>query len=559
MPDVAIHILKNVAVIRAFPTGERIATPVCELARNDIRYTMVCTKRLNKPAFEDLERVTMKKLLCIILLLSVLLCGCGPEGVAVCNHIDADDDGLCDTCVVQISTTVDFYVVNDLHGKLLDGDTQPGVDELTTYLKETRSTDDHVILLSTGDMWQGSPESNLTSGQLTTEWMNDLGFAAMALGNHEFDWGEDPIKENAALAEFPFLAINVYEHADDTLADYCQPSTVVDLGNVQIGIIGAIGDCYSSISADKVEEIYFKVGTELTELVKAESEKLRSEGADFIVYVLHDGYDDTTGGGVSNIKSTQLKSYYDVALSDGYVDLVFEGHTHQRYLLRDVQGVYHLQNKGENKGISHIEVQINPITGTNRIRQSNLIASGDYATYEDDPVLEQLLEKYSEQIAPAQEILGINATKRSSSDLSQLMADCYYEKGMELWGDQYDIALGGGFMSVRSPYELPAGEVNYGQLQMLLPFDNYLVLCSAKGRDLRDKFFETDNSRYYIAYGAYGESIKDNIDPDATYYLVTDTYSSLYGPNNLTEIARLDADIFARDLVADYIKAGGLE
>lgn len=501
----------------------------------------------------------MKKLLCSILLLSLLLTGCGPEGVAVCEHIDADDNGLCDTCVQVISVTVDFYNINDLHGKILDDDTQPGVDELSTYIKDVRGTDDHVILLSSGDMWQGSSESNLTSGLLTTEWMNEMDFAAMTLGNHEFDWGEEPIEENAKIAEFPLLAINIYEHKDDTLADYCQPSTMVDLGAVQVGIIGAIGDCYSSISADKVEDVYFKVGDELTQLVKAESEKLRSEGADFIVYVLHDGYGETTGGGVSNIKSTQIRSYYDVALSDGYVDLVFEGHSHQRYLLRDVHGVYHLQNKGENKGISHVEVEINPVTGTCRARQYNLIASGDYALLDDDPIVEQLLEKYDEQIAPAREILGNNASNRSSSQLSQLMADCYYEKGMELWGDQYDIALGGGFMSVRSPYELPAGQVTYGQLQMLLPFDNYLVLCSVKGRELREKFFETNNSRYYITYGAYGESIKDNIDPNATYYLVTDTYSSLYGPNKLTEIARLDEKIFARDLVADYIKAGGLE
>ncbi len=500
----------------------------------------------------------MKKLLCLLVCI-LLLWGCAPKEPTVCTHIDADDNGICDTCVAVVSVTVDFYNINDLHGKILDGDTQPGVDELTTYLKQARQTNDHVILLSSGDMWQGSSESNLTAGNLTTEWMNELDFAAMALGNHEFDWGEGPIEANAELAEFPMLAINVFDREDDARVDYCEASTMVDLGAVQIGIIGAIGDCYSSISADKTQDVYFKVGDQLTALVKAEATALREQGADLIVYILHDGNGNSTGGGVSNVKTSQLQSYYDISLSDGYVDLVFEGHTHQRYLLRDIHGVYHLQNKGENKGISHVEVEINPITGTTRVRQHNLIASGTYAALEDDPIVESLLERYDSQIAPAKEVLGYNAAKRNSGQLKQIVADRYYELGMDLWGDEYDIVLGGGFISVRSPYDLPAGDVKYGQLQMLLPFDNQLVLCSIQGRDLQSKFFETSNDNYFISYGSYGADVRNHIDPNATYYIITDTYSSLYAPNRLTEIARYDEAVYARDMVAEFIKAGGLE
>ena len=493
-------------------------------------------------------------------LLALILAGCGLEAPpAVCSHVDADDNALCDNCAESLSVVVDFYNINDLHGKIVDNNTQPGVDELTTYLNNARETDDHVILLSSGDMWQGSSESNLTNGQLTTEWMNALDFDAMTLGNHEFDWGETPIEENAAIAEFPFLAINIYEHADDTLVDYCQPSVLVDLGEVQVGIIGAIGDCYSSISADKTKDVYFKTGDELTFLVMAESDRLRREGADLIVYVLHDGYGDSTGSTTTSVTSRKLSSYYNTVLSEGYVDLVFEGHTHQRYLLQDEHGVYHMQNGGENKGISHVEVEINSVTGTTHVRQPNLVASSNYASLEDDPIVEQLLEKYQDQIAPAKEILGRNSYNRRSYQLKQIVADCYYDLGMEVWGDEYDLVLGGGFISVRSPYELPAGEVTYGQLQMLLPFDNQLVLCSIKGSELRSKFFETKNDNYYICYGDYGASVKRNINPNATYYLVTDTYSSLYAPNKLTEIERYDPDVFARDLVADYIRAGGME
>ena len=481
------------------------------------------------------------------------------SGSSPCDHVDAGDDGKCDSCGASVLVIVDFYNINDLHGKLADGDNHPGVDELTTYLKKAKKSDDHTVFLSSGDMWQGAPESNLTKGLIVTDWMNHMGFAAMALGNHEFDWGEDPIRDNDKQAKFPILAINVYDRATDKRVSYCDSSVMITRGDVQIGIIGAIGDCYSSISKDKVEDVYFKTGAALTQLVKSEATKLRQSGADYIVYLLHDGNGSSGSGSVTSVTSGKLKSYYDIELSNGYVDLVFEGHTHQRYIHKDEYGTYHMQNGGDNKGISHIEVSINTANGNDSVRYSQLISTGKYATMADDPIVEELLSKYDEDVAVGTDDLGNNAKVRRSSELCQLVADLYYKKGLELWGDEYDIVLGGGFLSARSPYELAKGEITYGMLYSIFPFDNNLVLCSVKGSDLLNKFFETDNDRYYISYGDYGKQVKANLDPDATYYIVVDSYTSVYAPNRLTEIARLDKEYYARDMLADYARSGGFK
>ena len=114
-------------------------------------------------------------------------------------------------------------------------------------------------------------------------------------------------------------------------------------------------------------------------------------------------------------------------------------------------------------------------------------------------------------------------------------------------------------MSAREPGYLHTGTIKYADLQSIFPFDNQLVLCSIKGRDLVSRFLETSNSSYFIFCGSYGNSIRGDIDPDGTYYLVTDTYSSGYAPNRLTEIARYDEDVFARDLLADYIREGNFD
>ena len=505
----------------------------------------------------------MKKRLAILLVIALLLSGCqwlrpGENG-ACTKHTDKDNNGFCDICLYSVYVCIDFYAINDLHGKLADADTHPGVDELTTYLKNARKTDEYVVLLSAGDMWQGSAESNLTKGQIMTDWMNDLDFDAMVLGNHEYDWGSEYIEANSKTAEFPLLAINVFDRKTNKRVDYCKASAIVEAGNLEIGIIGAIGDCYSSIAVDKCDDVYFKTGRDLTALVKEESTRLRKQGVDFVVYALHDGYGSTQAGNAQSVSGSKLSGYYDVSLSDGYVDLVFEGHTHQGYQLIDEYGVYHLQNRGDNKGgISHVEIAINSVTNDFTVRESELVSTKSYQSLPDDPIVEQLLKKYENVISEAGKVLGNNRTKRNGNTMRQLVADLYYKAGMKKWGGKYDIVLGGGYVSIRSPGYLAAGGVTYGDLQALFPFDNELTLCSVKGRDLWNNFFNTNNSNYFIDYGTYGESVYRNIDMNATYYIVVDTYSAYYAPNKLTVVEKYGDGIFARDLLAEYIKQGGL-
>ena len=473
------------------------------------------------------------------------------------DHSDADDNGICDDCGESVVIILDLFAINDLHGKFADTSTQIGVDEMTTYIKNAYKNEDHVIFLSSGDMWQGSSESNLTKGNIITEWLNYLDVVSMTIGNHEYDWGEEYIAQNAALAEFPFLAINVYDSDTNERAEYCQPSVMVQRGGAIIGIIGAVGDCYSSISGEVSDGFYFKTGSDLTNLVKAEAQRLREAGADYIIYSIHDGHGSSSSG-VGSISDSSLRSYYDPSLSEGYVDIVFEAHSHQRYVLRDGDGVYHIQGGGDNKGISHAEVKINFANGNNSVLVAELVSSSVYENLADDPIVDTLMDKYADQVSIGTRVLGMNDTYLSSDAVCSLVAELYVKAGVEMFGDQYNIVLGGGFLSTRSPYNLSAGQVTYSQLQMILPFDNELVLCSIKGSDLLSKFINTSNSNYFISYSDYGNSIKGSINSNAIYYVIVDTYTSTYSYNRLTEVARYTPEVYARDLLAAYIEEGGL-
>ena len=468
------------------------------------------------------------------------------------SHVDGNDDGSCDVCRESVIIVIDFYAINDLHGQLFDSEDQPGVDELTGYLAESRAKDDYSVVLSSGDMWQGSSESNLTRGEMMTEWMNHIGVTSMTLGNHEFDWDEQYLYSNLAVADFPFLAINIYDVDTDKRVDYAQPSTIVECGDAKIGIIGAVGDCYSSISPDKVEGVKFKVGSELTALVKAESERLRNEGCDYIVYSIHDGLAKSGNGLVMN---NDLAAIYDIVLSNGYVDLVFEAHSHYNYVLRDTSGVYHVQSGGYNSAIAHVEIELNYVTDTSRVSTAETVKSYIYGKSEPDGIVDKLKEKYKDTIAAGDELLGIADGYVSGDRLQQIVADTYIKFGVERWGDDYDIVLGGGYIGIRSPKHLESGSVYYRDIYSLFPFDNNMCLCSVSGRKLLDKFINTNNSTYYISYSDYGKGLK--IDPNETYYIIVDTYSALYAPNGLTIIDKCEEDIFARDLLAQYIRDGG--
>lgn len=505
----------------------------------------------------------------LLLALLMLLCACLPVATPTDNpqpptqgttaptvptvpasaHTDDNGDEICEHCGIDVTVELDFYAFNDLHGVFSDTDENPGVDELTTYLKNAYADDaSHEILLSSGDMWQGSVESSSNKGQLMTEWMNHLGFVSMTLGNHEFDWGSAYIAQNARIAEFPFLGINITDANVDE--PYCQPSVVIERGGVKIGIIGAVGDVLSSVSGEFSDGIEFAVRTDLTKLVKEEATRLRNEGCHLIVYSLHDGHDNSYNE-IKDIKSNL--GYYNLDLSEGYVDIVFESHSHMRYIIRDKHGVYHLQGGGYNSGISFANICYNLVTNTYEVEETEILSQDVYAdsALEDDAIVDTLYTQYVGGEDPYTTVLGYNNVRRSSHDIGQMVAKLYLEKGRQIWGQEYNVVLGGGFIKTRTPYDLAAGQVTYSQLFSLLPFDNAVVLCKVTGKQLREKML--NSSSYFCAYD---EGLRDRIVDTETYYIVTDTYTSFYKYNMFEEVARLENQ-YSRDFLKDYIAQGG--
>ena len=136
--------------------------------------------------------------------------------------------------------------VNDTHGHIIpyvDKSVDPGqpvggAEYLAKMIERQRDANpDGTILLSAGDMFQGTPVSNLFHGKPVIEIMNYLHYDAMALGNHEFDWGQDVLHSMISSASFPVVSANIFERGGKNIRGV-KPYVILKKKDVRIAVIG---------------------------------------------------------------------------------------------------------------------------------------------------------------------------------------------------------------------------------------------------------------------------------------------------------------------------------
>ncbi len=156
-------------------------------------------------------------------------------------------------------------------------------------IAEERAKDpDGAVLLSAGDMFQGSPVSNQFRGQSVIAVMNYLKFDAMAIGNHEFDWGLDVLHQLAEAAAFPFLSANIQDKHGRALP-LTKPMIILTRKNLKLAIIGVTTpDTAFTTKPDHVSGLTFREPAKiLPQLIR----EARRSGADLIVLLSHLGLD----------------------------------------------------------------------------------------------------------------------------------------------------------------------------------------------------------------------------------------------------------------------------
>src|SRR5207237_1098453 len=199
----------------------------------------------------------------------------------------------------------------DLHGWF--GGHQEGYGGLATlssYVDALRASNPgRVVLVDSGDMFQGTLESNIFEGEPVVRGYNMLGYVAAAVGNHEFDYGPvgpdavartpaqdelGALKKNAANAKYALLSANMTEKATGRVPSWAKPSMMITAGGVKVGIIGlSTPDTPNVTNPQNVVDLNF--GDPVAATV-AQATELRAHGADAIIVIAH------MGGRCSDIK-----------------------------------------------------------------------------------------------------------------------------------------------------------------------------------------------------------------------------------------------------------------
>lgn len=272
--------------------------------------------------------------------------------------------------------TITILYTNDTHARL---DPFPenatrfaglgGIARRANLIREIRKRERNVMLLDAGDVFQGTPWFDVYGGEVDLELMTEMGYDAMAVGNHEFDNGPEGFAEAANKAGFPILAAN-YDVSGTPLNSFVRRFIIKETGGFKIGIFGL------GIQLEGVvrRELYGDVRYRDPEIWAAGMVRsLRSfHNCDFVICLSHIGY-QYPDKRIDDLKlASKVKG----------IDLIIGGHTHtfldEPSLVLNPGGTYTIVAQVGHSGVRLGRIDIDPdLWARNRDYSANYYTIGE--------------------------------------------------------------------------------------------------------------------------------------------------------------------------------------
>lgn len=376
---------------------------------------------------------------------------------------------------------------NDMHGHYETTEEQIGIAGVAALKDHYEAQGADVILLDAGDFSQGTTLVNHEKGLKAAEYLVAAGYDAVALGNHEFDFGYDAVQDIAAVLKtggVPILAANVLK--DGTDEPFFGDATVLEKGGMKIGVFGLdTAETQTKAAPSSVRGLDFVDGAEMFALAQKQVDALKAKGCDYIICVCHLGVDEESIGR----RSTEL------AAAVTGIDLIVDGHSHT--MMDGGEMVNDTMIVSTGSYLANVGTVV--IDEATKEETAKLVSAADYAAnigvYD-----EELTKMVTADAAEVQAIYeGIFATTKVDLDgqkdpgvrtketnLGDFSADAYLYAGREYVKEQgmdisVDVALsnGGGIRA-----SIPAGEISMNTLYTVFPYGNTVVLVTITGEQL---------------------------------------------------------------------------
>ncbi len=461
---------------------------------------------------------------------------------------------------------ITFYSMNDTHGNLLpdEANEYPGFVQTVYEIKHQADFSASSVLVSSGDMFQGTALSNISEGYAMVDAMNMAGFTGMAIGNHEFDWGTDALEKLAERANFPFLGVNILNQETSQRADFAGDYCIINRGKAKIGIIGSIGsDLESDISASVLKGYEF---VNEYDMVSQIAKSLKSEeNCDIVILLTHQSPD--TGLSLLNIPE---------------IDGIFGGHDHQTHN-ETASGKKFISAGCNSSYYGQIKFVYSQEDGKyicDTSLESTRYQEVYYNPTKYDENVMLVANKYNEVISVISEtVIGKRRGElvRYNSDATSSLygyAGTFLCEAMMYYATELNpvdnvVAAFHNTGGVRSswvntnltPDENGLYNITIGDLYSMSPFDNMVQYVDVKGSDLIDAYkdhynslgFEEDPSSYNSLYLNGEKIVSSNIYRVVTIdFVITRKSDPLYSENGGTN---LNGELaYIRDVVSAYVQ-----
>ena len=211
---------------------------------------------------------------------------------------------------------------NDQHSRIepfpLDGGKYQGLGgfaQRAVLLSEIRKQEKNVLLLDSGDVWQGTPYFNKFGGELEFKLMSEMNYDASTLGNHDFDAGINGFVKQLPHATFPFLNCN-YDFTDTAMEGKIPTDKIFKYDDMKVGVFGIGIELQGLVPKDLCAGV--KYNDPIASANKMAKHLKYEQGCDLVICLSHIGY-----------KYDEKKvSDIDLASQSKNIDLILGGHTH---------------------------------------------------------------------------------------------------------------------------------------------------------------------------------------------------------------------------------------
>lgn len=381
---------------------------------------------------------------------------------------------------------IDILSFNDFHGALEENGKNVGAAKLAGAIDEARKANPNSIVVCAGDAFQGSAMSNLTYGKPVTDVFNSIGIKYSALGNHEFDWGDEHLVSWQQEGNFKFLASNVYDRRTGKPVEWAEPYAVEEIDGIKVGFVGiATPETAVKTKPENVKNYEFK---DPSEAAQVWIDHLRNvEKVDVVIALTHIGSIQDQNGVI-------IGEAADLANNVKGLDGIISSHTHQK-VSGKVNNVPIVQAMHNGRALGKLSIKVDKDNKISSIEPSVDVLYERKDLVENGEV-KSLIEKYNDELKPildekvADLLVDLPHDRREGlSPLGELTAKYMAMSA----GAQIGITNGGG---IRAP--LSKGKITMGDMYMIMPFDNTLVTMDLKGSDIKK------NLEHGIANEKYG-------------------------------------------------------